>query len=64
MQVEKLQIESSELRRDAERNEELSRELALKAEMSRLLAEEEAKQHSLRLMEQNEELKKKHELEV
>lgn len=64
MQVEKLQIESSELRRDAERNEELSRELALKAEMSRLLAEEEAKQHGLRLMEQSEKLKKKHELEV
>ncbi|XP_008425823.1 coiled-coil alpha-helical rod protein 1 isoform X2 [Poecilia reticulata] len=64
LQVEKLQIETSELRRDAERSEELSRELALKAEMSRLLAEEEAKQHGLRLMEQSEELKKRHELEL
>ncbi|XP_047234220.1 coiled-coil alpha-helical rod protein 1 isoform X2 [Girardinichthys multiradiatus] len=68
LQLEKLQIESGEemtkLRRDVERSKELSRELALKFEMSRFQAEEEAKQQAVRLKKQIEELKKKQEVEL
>uniref|UniRef100_A0A3Q2TXV1 Coiled-coil alpha-helical rod protein 1 n=1 Tax=Fundulus heteroclitus TaxID=8078 RepID=A0A3Q2TXV1_FUNHE len=68
LQLEKLQRESGEeitkLRGDVERSKELSRDLALQAEMSRAQAEEEAGQQTLRLMEQIDELKKKQEVEL
>lgn len=68
MQLEQLQggsaEEISKLRRDVERSKKEARELALKAEMDRLQAEEEAKQQTLRLTEQLEEMDKKHQVEV
>lgn len=68
MQLERLKGESAEeitkLRRDVERSKEEAREVALKAEMGRLQAEEEAKQQTLRLSEQLEEMQKKQEMEV
>lgn len=68
LQLERLKGESAEeitkLRRDVERSKQEARELALKAEMGRLQAEEQAKQQSLRLSEQLEEMHKKQELEV
>ncbi|XP_041808504.1 coiled-coil alpha-helical rod protein 1 [Chelmon rostratus] len=67
-QLERLKGESAEeitkLRRDVERSKQEARELALKAEMGRLQAEEQAKQQSLRLSEQLEEMHKKQELEL
>lgn len=67
-QLERLKAESEEeitrLRRDAERSKEESRELALKVEMGRLQAVEEAKQQTLRLLEQLEEFRKNKEVEV
>ncbi|XP_044079620.1 coiled-coil alpha-helical rod protein 1 [Siniperca chuatsi] len=67
-QHERLKGESGEeitkLRRDVERSKEEARELALKAEMGRLQAEEEAKQQTLRLSEQLEEMQKKQEVEL
>lgn len=56
--------ENTRLRRDAERSEEEARECALRAEMCRLQAEEEAKQQALTLSEQLSELHQKHEVEV
>lgn len=68
MQLERLKGESDEevkkMRRAVERSKEEARELALKAEMGRLQAEEEAKQQTLRLSEQLEEMHKKQEVEV
>lgn len=68
MQLERLKGESDEeiakLRRDVERSKEEIQELVLKAEMGRLQAEEEAKQQTLRLSEQLEEMHKKQEEEV
>lgn len=68
MQLERLKSESGEeiarLRSDVERKKEEARELALKAEMGRLQAEEEAKQQTLRLSEHLEEMLKKQEVEV
>lgn len=52
------------MRRAVERSKEEARELALKAEMSRLQAEEEAKKHTLRMSEQLAEIEKQHEREV
>nr|XP_046266739.1 coiled-coil alpha-helical rod protein 1 [Scatophagus argus] len=67
-QLERLKEESAEeisrLRRDVERSKEEARELALKAEMCRLQAEEETKQQTLRLSEQLEEMHKKQEAEL
>ncbi|XP_071317341.1 coiled-coil alpha-helical rod protein 1 [Trachinotus anak] len=67
-QLERLKAESGEeikrLRRDVERRKEETQELALKAEMGRLQAEEEAKQQSLRLSEQLEEKQRKQEVEL
>lgn len=67
MQLNNLKKESNEeikrLRRDVERGKEESRELALQAEMSRLQAEEN-KQQVLTLLEQLEEIKKKHDMQV
>ncbi|KAG7223270.1 hypothetical protein INR49_015626 [Caranx melampygus] len=66
-QLERLKTESGEeikkLRRDVERRKEETQELALKAEMGRLQAEEEAKQQSLRLSEHLEEKLRKQEVE-
>ncbi|XP_070773896.1 coiled-coil alpha-helical rod protein 1 [Enoplosus armatus] len=67
-QHEKLKGETGEeitkLRRDLERSKEEARELALKAEMGRLQAEEEAKQQTLRLSGQLQEMQKKQEVEL
>ncbi|XP_051257324.1 coiled-coil alpha-helical rod protein 1 isoform X1 [Dicentrarchus labrax] len=67
-QLEQLKGDSGEeitkLRRDIERSKEEARELALKADTSRLQAEEEAKQHILRLSEQLEEMHKRQEVEL
>ncbi|KAE8287857.1 Coiled-coil alpha-helical rod protein 1 Alpha-helical coiled-coil rod protein [Larimichthys crocea] len=67
-QLERLKGESDEeiakLRRDVERSKEEIQELVLKAEMGRLQAEEEAKQQTLRLSEQLEEMHKKQEEEL
>uniref|UniRef100_A0A3B4UIA7 Coiled-coil alpha-helical rod protein 1 n=2 Tax=Seriola dumerili TaxID=41447 RepID=A0A3B4UIA7_SERDU len=67
-QLERLKTESDEeikrLRRDVERRKEETQELALKAEMGRLQAEEEAKQQSLRLSEHLEEKQRKQEVEL
>lgn len=67
-QLDRLRGESAEentrLRRDAERSKEEARECALRAEMRRLQAEEEAKQQALTLSEQLSELHKKHDVEV
>lgn len=68
LQLERLKVESTEkvtnLRRDLERSKEEARDLALKAEMGRLHAEEEAKKQTIRLSEQLEEMLKKQEVEV
>lgn len=56
--------ENTRLRRDAERSKEEARECALRAEMCRLRAEEEAKQQAVTLSEQLSELHQKHEVEV
>lgn len=68
MQLDRLKRESGEeitkLRRDVARSKEEAQELALKAEMGRLQAAEEAKQQTLRLSEQLEEMQKKQEVEV
>lgn len=56
--------EITKLRRDVERSEELSRDLALQAERERFKAEEEAKLQALRVREKIEELKMKQEVEV
>ncbi|KAK5887935.1 hypothetical protein CesoFtcFv8_016491 [Champsocephalus esox] len=62
-QLERLKRESGEeitkLKRDVTRSEEEARELTLKAEMSRLQVVEEAKQQTLRLSKQLEEMQKK-----
>ncbi|KAM9729417.1 coiled-coil alpha-helical rod protein 1 isoform 1-T1 [Menidia menidia] len=67
-QLENVKAESAEeiirLKREMDRTKEESRELALKAEMSRLQAEEESKQQVLRLLEQLEEMKKKEEMQL
>ncbi|KAM3601611.1 uncharacterized protein V6R79_015667 [Siganus canaliculatus] len=67
-QLEKLKSESTEeilkLRRDIERCKEEAQELALKAEMSRLHAEEVAKQQTHRISEQLEEMHNKHNTEL
>ncbi|XP_072231355.1 coiled-coil alpha-helical rod protein 1 [Leuresthes tenuis] len=67
-QLAKLRAESGEeiikLRREIEKSKEEYGELALKDEMSRLQAEEEAKQQALRLLEQLEEMKKKQEVQL
>ncbi|XP_040006815.1 coiled-coil alpha-helical rod protein 1 isoform X2 [Xiphias gladius] len=67
-ELERLKSESGEeiarLRSDVERKKEEARELALKAEMGRLQAEEEAKQQTLRLSEHLEEMLKKQEVEL
>lgn len=52
------------MRRDVERSKEEAQELALKAEMCRSHTEEEAKQQSLRVSQQLEEMHKKQEVEV
>lgn len=52
------------MRRDVERSKEEVQELALKAEMGRLQAEEEAKKRTLRVSEQLAEMQKKQEVEV
>ena len=68
MQLETLKKESgdeiSKLRRDVARSKEVAQELALKAEMCRLQAAEEAKQQTRDLLEQLEEIQKKQEMEV
>lgn len=68
LQLERLKVESAEkvtnLRRDLERSKEEARDLALKAEMGRFHAEEEAKKQTIRLSEQLEEMLKKQEVEV
>lgn len=68
LQLERLKSESAEeiasLRRDVEGSKEETQELALKAEMSRLQAEEEAKQQTLKLSEQLEEMQRKQKVEV
>uniref|UniRef100_UPI0037E7D71B coiled-coil alpha-helical rod protein 1 n=1 Tax=Semicossyphus pulcher TaxID=241346 RepID=UPI0037E7D71B len=56
--------EIAKLRRALERSEEDSRELVLKAEMGRLQAEEEAKQQTLKLSVQLEEMQKKQKAEL
>nr|XP_033955203.1 coiled-coil alpha-helical rod protein 1 isoform X2 [Pseudochaenichthys georgianus] len=62
-QLERLKRESGEditkLKRDVTRSEEEAQELTLKAEMSRLQVVEEAKQQTLRLSKQLEEMQKK-----
>ncbi|XP_071772744.2 coiled-coil alpha-helical rod protein 1 [Centroberyx gerrardi] len=67
-QLERLQRESggeiASLRRDVERSREEAQELTLKAEMARLQAGEEAKQHTLRLSEQLEESQRKQAMEL
>ncbi|KAM4545279.1 coiled-coil alpha-helical rod protein 1 isoform 2-T2 [Odontesthes bonariensis] len=67
-QLIKLKAESGEeiikLRREIERSKEEYGELALKGEMSRLQAEEEAKQQARRLLEQLEEMRKKQEVQL
>ncbi|XP_035846819.1 coiled-coil alpha-helical rod protein 1 isoform X1 [Sander lucioperca] len=67
-QLDRLKRESGEeitkLRRDVARSKEEAQELALKAEMGRLQAAEEAKQQTLRLSEQLEEMQKKQEVEL
>lgn len=67
-QLERLRVESAEentqLRGDVQRSKEEARELALKAEMCRSHAEEEAKQQDLRLSQQLGEMQKKQEVEV
>ncbi|GAA6233023.1 coiled-coil alpha-helical rod protein 1 [Lates japonicus] len=67
-QLERLRSESGEeiarLRRDVERRKEEAQELALKAEMGRLQAEEEAKQWTLSLSEHLEEMQRKQEVEL
>lgn len=68
MQLETLKKESGDeitkLRRDVARSKEAAQELALKAEMCRLQAAEEAKQQTRGLSEQLEEMQKKQEIEV
>lgn len=68
LQLERLKVESAEkvtnLRRDLERSKEEARDLALKAEMGRFHAEEEAKKQTIQLSEQLEEMLKKQEVEV
>ncbi len=68
MQLEHFKGDSAEeitkLIKDLERTKEEARELALKAEMDRLQAEEEAKQQTLRLSKQLEEMHKKQQVEV
>lgn len=68
LQHERLKGESGEqitkLKRDIERSKGEAQELALKAEMGRLQAEEEAKRRTLRLSQQLEEMQKKQEVEV
>ncbi|XP_030294927.1 coiled-coil alpha-helical rod protein 1 [Sparus aurata] len=67
-QLERLKVESAEkvtnLRRDLERSKEEARDLALKAEMGRFHAEEEAKKQTIQLSEQLEEMLKKQEVEL
>ncbi|XP_035482560.2 coiled-coil alpha-helical rod protein 1 isoform X2 [Scophthalmus maximus] len=67
-QLERLKSESDEeiarLSRDVERRKEEAWELALKAEMGRSQAEEEAKQQTLRLSEHLEEMQRKQEVEL
>ncbi|XP_032389850.1 coiled-coil alpha-helical rod protein 1 isoform X2 [Etheostoma spectabile] len=67
-QLERLKRESDEeitkLRRDVARSKEEAQDLALKAEMGRLQAAEKAKQQTIRLSEQLEEMQKKQELEL
>ncbi|XP_038565124.1 coiled-coil alpha-helical rod protein 1 [Micropterus salmoides] len=67
-QHERLKGESGEqitkLKRDIERSKGEAQELALKAEMGRLQAEEEAKRRTLRLSQQLEEMQKKQEVEL
>ncbi|XP_034745829.1 coiled-coil alpha-helical rod protein 1 isoform X2 [Etheostoma cragini] len=68
LQFERLKRESDEeitkLRRDVARSKEEAQDLALKAEKGRLQAAEEAKQQTIRLSEQLEEMQKKQELEL
>ncbi|KAF1378733.1 hypothetical protein PFLUV_G00193580 [Perca fluviatilis] len=67
-QLDRLKRESDEeitkLRRDVARSKEEAQELALKAEMGRLQAAEEAKQQTIRLSEQLEKMQKKQEVEL
>ncbi|XP_030602462.1 coiled-coil alpha-helical rod protein 1 [Archocentrus centrarchus] len=67
-QLDRLKAESdkemTKMRRDVEQSKEESRDLALKVEMGRLQAEEEAKQQTLRLFEQLEEVRKNKEVEL
>lgn len=68
LQLVRLKSESAEeiasLKRGVERSKEEAQELALKAEMGRLQAVEEAKQQTLKLSAQLEEMQKKQEVEV
>ncbi|TDH04819.1 hypothetical protein EPR50_G00136380 [Perca flavescens] len=67
-QLDRLKRESDEeitkLRKDIARSKEEAQELALKAEMGRLQAAEEAKQQTIRLSEQLENMQKKQEVEL
>ncbi|KAM7397811.1 hypothetical protein PAMA_005912 [Pampus argenteus] len=67
-QLERIKGESGEelskMRRDVERTKEEARELALKAEMGRLQADEEAKKQTLRVSVQLAEMQKKQEVEL
>lgn len=56
--------EIMKLKRDVEKSNQESRELALKAEMGKLQVEEEAKQQTLKLSEQLEEMQKNRAVEV
>ncbi|KAM7374170.1 hypothetical protein PAMP_006844 [Pampus punctatissimus] len=56
--------ELAKMRRDVERSKEEAQELAIKAEMGRLQAEEEAKKQTLRVSVQLAEMQKKQEVEL
>lgn len=68
LQLDRVTRESAEeiamLSSDVERSKAEAQELVLKAEMTRLQAEEEAKQQTYKLSEQLEEMQRRQEMEV